>query len=140
DVDARAPDRIMEQHLSQEAFRLTRLIARVHGPIRHPRHGNVSVCRRNFEFVDAANLLVNELTQLSGAVTLSARDSANRYEQEPDRTRPRYRCLKLSQAKARRRRCGWSSIHWRSKMPVRFLLHVRVTSTVQIRIRHQRLP
>src|SRR5206468_11373509 len=72
DVDARGPDRIVEQHLSEEAFRLGCLVARVHGPIRHPRYGNVSIRRWNLEFIDAANLLVDELTQLGGAVALSA--------------------------------------------------------------------
>src|SRR5262245_57924593 len=60
DVDARGADRVVKQHLAEKAFCLRCLITRIHGSIWHPRHGNVSVGCWDFEFVDAANLLVNE--------------------------------------------------------------------------------
>src|SRR5215470_938000 len=71
-VDARAPDRVVEEQFAEVPFRLSGLIAIAR------RHGYAGVSGRNLKFIDSANLLVDETAQLggAGAVVLSGSDSA----------------------------------------------------------------
>ena len=64
DVDARGPDRIVEQHLPEITLRLRSLVAiRLVRLAR--RYRNVGIRRRNLKFVDATNLIIDDLAQLS---------------------------------------------------------------------------
>src|SRR5262249_14348835 len=61
-VNSGRPNRVVEEQLPKVALLLGCSVARVHGPIRHSREGNVGIRRRNLQFIDSANLLVDELT------------------------------------------------------------------------------
>src|SRR5262249_44485209 len=81
-VDARAPDRVVEEQLSEIALRLSCLKACAR------RDGYVGVSGRNLQLVQASNLFRNESPQLCGAVALSARDPARQgNKQQPERSR-----------------------------------------------------
>src|SRR5262245_47013247 len=124
-VDARGPNRVVKEQFAEVPFRLSGSKARIHGTIRLSGQGNVSIRRRNLQFVDASNLLVDEPAQLRGAVALSGGESAPGYEKKPERSRTRY--VRLEEMQVNR----FFSIHGHSKMPFLFVLHVRVPPKVE---------
>ena len=67
DVDARGPDRIVEQHLPEKALLLGRPVARIHAAVGLPRQRDRCVVGGDLQLLEATDLLVNELAQLGGA-------------------------------------------------------------------------
>ena len=74
DVDARGPDRIVEQHLAEKTLRLRGFVA-VRLRRRTRRRGDVGIPGRHPQLVDATDLLADEIAQLSRAIAAVGADA-----------------------------------------------------------------
>jgi hypothetical protein len=134
-------DGVEEEHFPEKAFGLSCPEARVGASIGKARLRKVFILRRHLQLFDSADLLADELAQLSWAVALSGGNSAKHgNEHEPGCSSAGYQILKEMAVNRRGRRSPYQPIYGLATMPFRFAVHVRVPPEIREQIRLNSVP